>query len=77
MVGIMETPTPMKPKPRKSYGYINAPIQFERWCSLYLQTSAARKVYNEEDRRIWARRAAQHIMRRFVPSPLANGEIDE
>lgn len=57
----------MKPKrPAKKYGNLTAPVQFERWCSLYLASSTERNVYNEEARRLWARRATQHIMRRFT-----------
>lgn len=54
------------PHPMKVYGHLTAPLQFERWCRLYLATSLERSgVYNVDDRRKWATRATQKIMRKF------------
>lgn len=66
------------PHPPRKFGYISAPIQFERWCSQYLEASLRYgAAYNNDARRMWARRATQHIMRRFLPYPTPNGASDE
>jgi len=62
---------------KRKLGTIHAPLQFERWCMAYLETSTQRKMYNAEDRRRWARNATQCIMRRFLIPTQPNGDTHE
>ena len=54
------------PHSPKVFGHMTAPVQFERWCILYLEGALERGgVYNMDSRRLWARRTTRHIMSRF------------
>ena len=54
------------PHSRKIYGHLTAPVQFERWCVLYLEEAMQRHIQQLNiPHRMWARNTTHHIMSRF------------